>query len=256
VVPTAGLTVPKAEDVLTDAPMEQPTPGEQPPITGTAPIDAGTPTAGEQPSITGDVDVPAEPAPKPAVPGEIEPKSPHTCPDGQHWDVNSNICMPDEDFAEMVRRIKAEAALVISEKGRKAFEQYYIDKLTPYRRQNDRLRKQWLQQKGAIETLTTQNNRFSRDLVEAQTERDSWKRRRDELAGDRDDLRRQLEKLGRSYEELYKTKEQWRKQATEKMNEANKLNLDYLKISQENEELQEALKRAKVMAKKTLKIRV
>ena len=183
------------------------------------------------------------------------PGSPQ-CEDGYHWDPEIEDCVPDEPAVEMVRRIKAETKAAKLEKNMELVEATWEAKYTQLVKAYNQSVKRGSQLKGSIETLTTQNNRLSRDLVDAQVERDKWRSRRDEVAGTRDDLQRQLDKVQVAYEEISKKYHASQEQHVKNIESNNQRDMDWLKLNRENQELKDALSKARNLAKKTLKIKL
>lgn len=246
-----GLPAAPQEDVLTDAPLEQPKTGEQPPTTGTKKIPP-TPAAGEQPAVTGDTPEPQEPM-QPTEPGEIKPKPPHECPDGHHYDYDVDQCVPDAPIVERVKRIKAELkAKNATEKAAK-WELHYV-KLDEKFQQ---LRGTCQELRSNVKSMLAQGEQHRKDLVEAQVARDKAIRLRDEAAGLRDDFHAKLEKFRRENTKLAKQYDAILTVATSRNERNVELNAEILEHLATIEQLNEKLKKALILNKKqhrTLKV--
>lgn len=263
---STGTSPAPAETLVTvdttpgEAPYERPMPVPEP-----TPPSPDSTTLGEMPEEAppapeaeplGDLTPSPVPPLSPPEPETEKPKPPHTCPDGQHYDPTVNQCVPDEELAEMVRRVKAEAALVQEQKGRKAFEQFYIDRLTELRKHDDKLLKRFFGVKEYADKMQGAYEKAISSLSIAQHNEKTWKQKRDEAAGQRDDFQRKAEQYRM---ELETTKSKYHNALAtnlELSKKNTKSNEDYLKLAEENENLKEALKKKDIMAKKTLKIKV
>jgi hypothetical protein len=109
-------------------------------------------------------------------------------------------------------------------------------------------------QKNMIDKLEKQKEQADRDLVEAKADVETWKRKRDEISGSRDDYKALSEKLKAEKEVLepkYHDALAKNLELTKKLTQANE---DYLKVAKELDDTKEALGRAKNEAKKIIRV--
>jgi hypothetical protein len=109
-------------------------------------------------------------------------------------------------------------------------------------------------QKNLIDKLEKQKEQADRDLVEAKADCETWKRKRDEISGSRDDYKTLSEKLKAALEELqpkYSASISKNLELTKKLTTANE---DYLTVSKQLDDTKEALGRAKNEAKKIIRV--
>ena len=261
-----GTSLAPAEQLVTvdttpgEAPYERPMPKTEPtppspPSTKPSQMPEPAQPAPEAEPL-GDLTPSKTPPLQPPEPETEKPKPPHVCVDGQHYDPTVNQCVPDEELAEMVRRIKAEAALVQNEKGRKAFEQFYIDKVTALRKHDDRLLKEYFGMKEYASKIQGAYERAISNLSIAQHNEKVWKEKRDEASGQRDDWQRKAEQYRHELETVKSKYHNALATNLELSKDNTKANEDYLTLASETEQLKEALKKSKVLSKKQLKIRV
>jgi chromosome segregation ATPase len=110
------------------------------------------------------------------------------------------------------------------------------------------------EQKLATDKLEKQKEQADRDLVEAKADSETWRRKRDEISGSRDDYKTLSEKLKAEKEVLepkYHDALTKNLELTKKLTRANE---DYLQISKELDDTKEALKRKDVLLKKTIRV--
>ncbi len=245
-----GLPAAPQEDVLTDAPTEQPTAGEQPPITGTKPIPSPS-AAGEQPTATGH---PPEVAPamKPNEPGEIEPEPSHDCGDGYHYDFDLNQCVPDHPINERVKRFQAEDKADTLKTQVAKWESRYISLDTEYQRLLGVKR----EQQQTIRRLEQQNDRNNVEKVNDEVQLRDKTRRIEDLTIARDDYKQQLEKLKKLYDDQSGKYHSTLAVNLELSRKLTKANEDYLDVATERDRFKEAINKAKSISKKVVKIRV
>jgi len=241
------------EDVLTMGPTEQPTPEEQPPVTGTKKIPPA-PAAGEQPAVTGDSPEVAGPM-KSTAPGDIKPKPSHTCPDGQHHDKALDQCVPNEPITERIKRFKAEDKANKLEKNVKfltdTWEKRYSDlDKTNHDLLNDvkHYRAKIIDLKTELTKALDKKNEFDMDLREQKvryaTVDNAWKK-----------AQLQIEQLQTDDVDIRKKYDAMLQKNLDRENKLTKAYEDYMDLTSENDRLKEALKRAKIHAKKTIKIK-
>jgi chromosome segregation protein len=110
------------------------------------------------------------------------------------------------------------------------------------------------EQKLTIDKLEKQKEQADRDLVEAKADIETWKRKRDEISGSRDDYKILSEKLKAEKEVLepkYHDALAKNLELTKKLTQANE---DYMKVAKELDDTKEALGRAKNEAKKIIRV--
>jgi len=115
------------------------------------------------------------------------------------------------------------------------------------------------EQKETIERLEQKNTKLTQEYTQTlrnvEVERDRWKHLRDETAGERDDIKLAHEDLQRKHTELSKKYDNAMTTNLELTRKITKANEDYLAIAKERDDIAEALKRAKINAKKTIRIK-
>jgi len=248
-----GTSPAPQEDVLTMGPTEQPTPEEQPPVTGTKKIPS-TPAAGEQPAVTGDSPEVAGPM-KPTAPGDIKPKPAHTCPDGQHYDYDLDQCVPNHPITERVKRFKAEDKAAKLEKNLElliaSWEERYVKLDTRYQ-----------QLLGTCRTQKAQTEDLKHQVERTQLEREDLRVEARTLKTDHSDKVREYKQLSNQFEDLTKVYNEQNEKYQKLLVDARlvveadtKNKEEWMQVTLENERLKEALKRAKIHAKKTIKIK-
>jgi len=248
-----GLPAAPQEDVLTDAPLEQPTAGEQPPITGTDKI-TSMPPSGE----------PAPQAPA-SLPADVQPQKPtvpdsHDCGDGRHYDYDLDQCVPNQPITETALKISqakvdadnAKIQLKTMEDQRDDWKNRYQQTLAQNLTHETKIKT--LEQR--IEKLERLRNEAQRNFLNEQTEKEkAVAKHRTEIAN-REEYREQAEQwkateeqTSRKYHSVLSTNLELSKRLT-------KANEDYLNVATERDRLKEALNKAKSISKKVVKIRV
>lgn len=248
-----GLPAAPQEDVLTDAPTEQPTTGEQPPITGTKKISPTIPATGEQPTTTGgSPEVTTKTLPPEVTPQEPKVPEPHTCPDSYHYDYDANQCVPDTPISERVKRFQAEDKADSLQTKLAKMEDRYVTLDTEYQR----LLGATKEQKETIRRLEHQIDRGNVEKVNDEVTLKDKTRRIEDLTIARDDYKQQLEKVKTLYDEQSGKYHNTLAVNLELSRKLTKSNEDYLDVATERDRLKEALNKAKSISKKVVKIRV
>jgi len=248
-----GLPAAPQEDVLTDGSTEQPTAGEQPPITGTDKLPS-MPPSGE----------PAPEAPT-SLPADVQPQEPtvpdsHDCGDGRHYDYDLDQCVPNQPITETALKISqakvdadnAKIQLKTMEDQRDDWKNRYQQTLAQNLTHETKIKT--LEQR--IEKLERLRNEAQRNFLNEQTEKEkAVAKHRTEIAN-REEYREQAEQwkateeqTSRKYHSVLSTNLELSKRLT-------KANEDYLTVATERDRLKEALNKAKSISKKVVKIRV
>jgi len=245
-----GTAATPKEDVLTDGPTEQPVAGEQPPLTGTKKIPS-PPAAGEQPAVTGTSAEPTTPM-TPTAPGEIEPKPPHTCVDGEHYDFDVNMCVPDIPITERVKRYQAEDKAKTLRTQVALWQDRYTKLDTSY----NKLLGSCIEQRKSIEglqgealSLNEKRLKIDGELREEQRETDSLRRTNIKVTKQLTELKGVNEELTKKYHNALSVNLELSRKNT-------KANEDYLEIAKERDNLRQQIKKAKSIGKKIWKIKV
>ena len=259
-----GISAAPREDVLTDAPTEVPTPEEQPPITGTDKIPVKPEPA--QPAPEAEPLKPLTPSTQPPLqppePKKVTAPEPHTCPDGRHWDVDANMCVPDTALTERVRRFKAEDK-VQKVKNKIYSQQFQLERLTAtWEKRYIDLSTQFEQLLGGMKQQSKRIRDLESSLDKTRMEREDLRVELRQFKGDYADKTRDNKHLESIVNDLKIDHENLKKKyhgglaanldLTRKNTKANE---DYLAIAIERDELKEKLKKARTMAKRTLKIK-
>jgi len=195
----------------------------------------------------------------PTAPATMTPKEPHVCPDGQHWDSDAEACMPDADLTEQVRRIKAEYGLAKAREDAQFVEKVWIEKYSKL----DREYRSLLASKVHIDKFYRERLDYERRRNEALTKdyQESEIARRD-INNRFAELDREKRKIEGYVTDLRVTNEDLQKkyhgalsmnlQLSRKNTQSNE---DYLDIAKERDLLKEKLDKARINAKKTLKLK-
>lgn len=259
-----GKTPAPAETLVTvdpepgSDPHERPVPipeGEEPTPKSTT-LAKMPPEAGEEEKP----EAPLTPSPLPPLqppePSETEPKPPHTCADGYHYDFDAVMCVPDAPIVEQVRRIKAEAKLLKEKEGVDAMHKYYENQLNMQIGHNRKIRADLKAQRRVYDKLNKIHENTITALSITQRDRDIWKDKRDKATGLRDDFQRQLEETKIELEGLKSKYHKVLGVNLDLSKKNTKSNEDYLGLHRKLEDTEDKLKRARINAKKTLKLRV
>jgi archaellum component FlaC len=192
-----------------------------------------------------------------------EPKEPHTCPDGHHFDLAADMCVPDTALTERVRRFKAE------DEARKMKDHLFTEKerlervQATWEKRYTELDTQFQQLLGGVRQQAKRTSDLESALDKTRTEREDLRVELRQIKGDYADKDRDNKRLENTLEELKIEHEGLKKkyhgimQSALKLSKDNtKANEDYLAKARECDDLREALKKKDIMAKKGLKIRV
>jgi len=200
-------------------------------------------------------------SPAPLVMPKLEQEEPSKCPDGYHYDVSAQKCVPDEPtekldsnlkFAtEKVSRIKAESKAKSLEEQAATLEK---DNLQLEKQVNILTGKATALEK-TIDKLEKQVDSYNVKKVEDEVKLKDMHRRIEDLTVSRDDYKQQLEKLRVQHEEQtakYHTTLATNLELSRKLTKSNE---DYLGVAKERDDVNEQLKKAKVLGKKIIRIK-
>jgi len=254
--PETAVGTPAAprEDVLTDAPTEVPTAGEQPPVTGTKKIGPMPPSGEPAPEAPTTLPTPVTPEKEPAP-------EPHTCtePD-HHWDADLNMCVPDEPITEAalqlsqakVDKITAETALKTVEQQRDIWKNSCQKSIAKTLEQQVKIKT--LEER--ITKLENLRNEAQRNFLNEQTRKEeAISKHRTEIAN-REEYREQAEQWKKTHENIsrkYHAALATNLELSKKLTQANE---DYLTVASKCERLEAQLNKAKSISKKIYKLRV
>lgn len=208
------------------------------------------------------------------------------CEDGSHWDVEAGKCVPDADAtAERVRRIKAEYKMDGLQKNLRYVEALWINKYTKLSNSYQKLHTSHSKYEALTKELRRNRNAAEnkidgfriqldsrREQVDARLReaREKFDNKMQDLKIELSDYKsrygastRESSKFAKLTEDLQienaKLKQKYHGALSLNLKmsrDVTKANEDYLVLAKQREKLQEALKRAKINSKKTLKIRV
>lgn len=188
---------------------------------------------------------------------------PHKCLDGHHYDYEADMCVPDTLLTERIRRYKAE------DKVQKAKDKIYGQRVQMERlnarweKRYSGLSTQYEQMLGGMKQRAKRIRNLESSLGKTRQEREDLRvelrqfkgdfadRTRDnkQLEGLNSDLRIENATLKKKYHAGLATNLDLSRKNTQ-------ANEDYLAIARERDELKEKLIKARIMAKKTLKIKI
>ena len=248
-----GTSPAPREDVLSDAPTEQPKPEEQPPVTGTGSLPPA-PAAGEQPAVTGHPPEPEEPM-KPTEPATVQPKDSHDCGDGYHYDYDANQCVPDEPIVERVKRIKAENRAKNAEEAAANWELHYMKVNQQYNVQTGVVKEQARSIKELRERMHNDSQRLNEKRLKLEGELNDERRETGRLHSEIRGLREQLDRLKTHSDELSGKYQNAVSVNLELSRKNVKANEDYLEAAARIEYLEAQLNKAKDIGRKLKKLK-
>jgi hypothetical protein len=235
---------------------KEPTPTNVP--TTPAPIEPTTQKAIPPPPV---LDMPeGDTTMHPTEPAKMTPKEPHVCPDGYHFDTDLMDCVADAPITEQVRRIKAETKLARLEKNVEELEATWIQKYTQVSNAYNQLiganAKQDKFYKERLQYERGRNEKLTRDYQEAEIAKRDINNQFADLSREKrrienfvTDLRVELEDVKKKYHGALATNLDLIRKNTQS-------NEDYLALAKTKEELEDKLNKARIHAKKTLKLKL